>query len=221
MLKRGIARCLGVMVAMGWGVVRDSLGATLCKIVLLGLIYSGLTLFRDVFVIYSAVNVERISLVEEEELLDIALILTPLILIVNLIFYWWIIASLNATTDYLRNMNQTSKLRRHLRLRCIMLTSFTIAAVWLVFSIADASVDILSPDMMWIMEGIMHLNFIFILTGVAILWRPNANAKEYAMQMEVPHLGGDENELELSCVVPSAGDLDDGENLPAEEGQFT
>jgi hypothetical protein len=37
-------------------------------------------------------------------------------------------------------------------------------------------------------------------------------AIDYAMQMEVPSLGGDDNELELSCVVPSAEDMayDDG-----------
>jgi hypothetical protein len=38
------------------------------------------------------------------------------------------------------------------------------------------------------------------------------SAKDYAMQMELPALGGEENELELSCVVPSADDMayDDG-----------
>lgn len=210
------------MVAMGWGVVREGLGFTLFKIVVLGMIYSGLTLFRDFFVIFASVEVETLSLTAEEELMDFALILTPLILIINLTFYWWIISSLNATTEYLKNMNQTSKLRRHMRLRCLIFTSVLIAAAWLVFSIVDVMADILSPDMMWVMEGAMHLNYVFVLTGVAILWRPNSNAKEYAMQMEVPALGGDEeNELELSCVVPSAGDLDDGDEFRESNGTYT
>ena len=35
-LKRGISRCLIVMVSLGWGVVRDDLGAVMNKINLLG-----------------------------------------------------------------------------------------------------------------------------------------------------------------------------------------
>ena len=58
----------------------------------------------------------------------------------------------------------------------------------------------------------MHANYVFVLAAVAILWRPNANASEYAMQMEVPALGDDfdeddgyiPNELELTATVPSA-----------------
>jgi hypothetical protein len=217
-LKRGISRCLGVMVAMGWGVVRDSLGTTLIKIVTLGLLYSGLTLFRDFLVVVAAENVQTLSISTEDELFDFALFLTPMIIIINLIFYFWIISSLNATTEYLKNMNQTMKLQRHLRLRCIILTSIAIAAGWLVFSIVDVFTGILSTDQMWVMEGAMQGNYLFVLTGVAILWRPNSNAKDYAMQLEVPALGGydEENELELSCVVPSAGDMDDG--LPVDDG---
>ena len=210
-LKRGISRCLGVMVAMGWGVVRESLGATLAQIVFLGLLYSGLTLFRDIFVVVAEEKVSTITTSAEEELVDLALLLTPVIILINLIFYFWILRSLNATTEYLQNMNQTSKLLRHSRLRCIFIFSFVVAAGWLVFTIYDVFFDVLTTDQTWILEAVMHVNYLLLLTGVAFLWRPNANAKDYAMQMELPAFGeDDENELELSCVVPSADDIDDG-----------
>ena len=53
-----------------------------------------------------------------------------------------------------------------------------------------------------------------VLAGVAILWRPQENAKEYAYVMELPPMmaGDDEDDdggLELSAAVPSAADLDD------------
>jgi Lung seven transmembrane receptor len=129
-LKRGVSRCLGVMVAMGWGVVRDSLGSALFKIIFLGLLYSGLTLARDFFII-AAEDVQTISMsTKYYELMDFAWILTMLVIFINLIFYFWIISSLNATTEYLRNMNQTNKLKRHLRLRCLILTSLLIVGIW-------------------------------------------------------------------------------------------
>jgi hypothetical protein len=208
------------MVAMGWGVVRDSLGTSLIAIVLLGLIYSGLTLFRDFLIVVASEDVQTLSISTEEDLIDFALLLflTPMIIIINIIFYFWIIYALNATTEYLKSMNQTSKLRRHVRLRCIILTSIAIAACWLVFSIIDGSKGILSTDQMWIMECAMQGNYLFVLTGVAILFRPNSSAKEYAMQLEVPAMGDydEENELDMSCVVPSA--MDDGNDPDHPDG---
>jgi hypothetical protein len=43
---------------------------------------------------------------------------------------------------------------------------------------------------------------------------------DYAMQMEIPSLSCDENELELSCNVPSADDMgyDDGNDPDHQNG---
>jgi hypothetical protein len=118
------------MVAMGWGVVRDSLGPALVKLIMLGFLYSGLTLARDFFIV-AAEDVQTISMsTKYYELMDFAWILTLLVILINLIFYFWIISALNSTTEYLRNMNQTSKLKRHLRLRCLILTSLVIVGIW-------------------------------------------------------------------------------------------
>ena len=64
----------------------------------------------------------------------------------------------------------------------------------------------------------MELNYLFVLTGVAILWRPQENAKEYAFVMQLPSMkagGDDENEdggeFEMG-VVPSAMDDSDDES---------
>jgi len=210
-LKRGSSRCLGVMVAMGWGVVRDTLGTALVKIIFLGLLYTGLVIAQEFFFV-AAEDVQTISSTEKDELLDLALLLLPIIFVVNLIFYFWILSSLNSTAEYLRNMNQTSKLRRHLRLRCLIITSLTVVAAWFILYLVQAFTRILTQDQLWVMDAAMHANYLFVLVGVSILWRPNSNAKDYAMQMELPAAGDDENELELSCVVPSADDMafDDG-----------
>ena len=72
-----------------------------------------------------------------------------------------------------------------------------------------------------VMEGSMHANYVFVLTSVAILWRPNSNAKDYAMQMELPAMGMDSdddddfvgNELELTPNVPSAADGNDPDHV--------
>jgi hypothetical protein len=137
------------MVAMGWGVVRDSLGSALYQITCMGLLYCGVTAVRDTFAVVAVTEVGSVSLSEEDELIDFVLILTPLIILINLIFYVWIIGSLKATTAYLRNMNQASKLKRHLRLRCLIVTSLVIAGGWAVFQVIEMFAAVLTPDQGW------------------------------------------------------------------------
>jgi mannose/fructose/N-acetylgalactosamine-specific phosphotransferase system component IIC len=215
------------MVAMGWGVVRDSLGATMFKIVFLGLLYCGLLTARDALAILAVTDVESISTDAEEELIDVVIVLTPMIIVINVVFYFWIMNSLKATTEYLQNMNQTSKLRRHLRLRCIIMSSLFFAFIWLLLNIANVFTAFLSQERQWILEAAMHANYVFVLVGMAILWRPNSNAKDYALQMELPAMSEDgegEYELELSCVVPSAEDGNDSDHpkgVRVEEGEFS
>jgi hypothetical protein len=123
------------MVAMGWGVIRDSLGAALTKIIFFGVLYCGLTAVRDVFTMVAVAEVKHMSTNHEDELIDIVLILSVAIIAINFTFYCWIMNSMSATTAYLQNMNQTSKLRRHLRLRCIIWVSLAYSVVWLVLNV--------------------------------------------------------------------------------------
>mmetsp|Transcript_362 Transcript_362/g.852 ORF Transcript_362/g.852 Transcript_362/m.852 type:complete len:277 (+) Transcript_362:2-832(+) len=223
-LKRGISRCLMVMVAMGWGVVRDTLGPALYQIILLGLIYTGLSGFRDIFEVVAVTEVHSISTTEEDELIDLVFILTTVIIAINLIFYFWIMNNLKATTVYLESMNQSSKLKRHNMLRMVIMISMVFAAGWLALQAIDFLFDVLTQDQEWILEASVHINYVFVLTCVAVLWRPNPNAKEYAFVMELNMDDTDgENDLELS-TVPTAYDGNDPDHpngLAADDGNFT
>jgi len=61
----------------------------------------------------------------------------------------------------------------------------------------------------------VEANYIFVLGSVAVLWRPQKNAREYAYVMQLPTIktdddqDGEEGEFEMSNVVPSAADMDD------------
>jgi len=226
-------RCLGVMVALGWGVVRDTLGFAFCRIVTLGLLYAGLSLVVEIFEAAARAN-KVFTTSTEEELVDLALVVSFVIFVINIIFYVWIMSSLSNTTEYLKNMNQSSKLRRHLRLRCLVISSLVIitaltvvntlqaVATFLPLVVPDAQLKpFLTIDQEWILKAVGYGNHLFILFGVCILWRPNSDAKDYAMQMQIPSNPDDENDLELSCVVPSADDMDTGEGYKIESAIST
>ena len=64
------------------------------------------------------------------------------------------------------------------------------------------------------MDASMELNYVFVLTAVAVLWRPQENAKEYAYVMQLPSMKVDDDEsdeMEMIGVVSSAADDDDDE----------
>jgi Kef-type K+ transport system membrane component KefB len=136
-LKRGISRCLIVMVSLGWGVVRDDLGAIMNKINFLGGLYIAVSLVRDIMTVVAYTEVQKLSQEEEDELFDIVSVLNLVVACINVIFFLWIIDSLNATMEYLESMSQSSKLLRYLRLRCILLFSILFAVVWSVFAIVN------------------------------------------------------------------------------------
>jgi hypothetical protein len=125
------------MISLGWGVVRDDLGAVMNKITALGGIYIAVSLVRDIMTVVAYTEVQKISQEEEDELFDIVSILTLVIALIDVGFYLWIIDALNGTMEYLENLSQTSKLLRYLRLRFILLISILFAVVWSVFGIVD------------------------------------------------------------------------------------
>ena len=220
-LKRGISRCLIVMVSLGWGVVRDSLGTTMRTIIVLGATYIGVSAACDLMLVFAVEDMQTLSVEQEVKLFDVVKILTFIIAAIDVIFILWILDALNGTMQYLENMSQTRKLMRYLRLRCIFLFSLLFAAVWVVFELVDNYDEdgIVREEHEWVVDAATEVNYLFVLIGVAILWRPNPNAKEYAYVMELPALGGEgETELELTGVVPSAMDDDDEEPTSGKNG---
>ena len=216
-LKCGISRCLVVMVSLGWGVVRDSLGTTLPKIIALGIFYVGTSSVNEFMTVVAVEDMQTLSIEEENQLFDIVELLSFVVFIVDVIFILWILDALNGTMEYLESMNQTRKLMKYLRFRCIFLFAILFAVVWVVFSLVDNYDEdgILEEQHEWIVLAAKELNYLFLLVGVAWLWWPNPTAKEYAYVMELPTIGGEggENELELTDAVPSAMDDEDDNNM--------
>lgn len=215
-LKRGVSRCLLVMVSLGWGVVHDELGSEMRKIHLLGGLYIVISLVDDIMAEVAYSEIQRMSTKKEEELIDIVLVLGLVIVLINLIFYFWIIDSLSSTMEYLESMKQTRKLLRYLRLRMILMFSILFGVMWAVFSIVDTyDQGIAAQESKWVIDSLVEVIYLFVLVAVAWLWRPQENANEYAYVMELPAMSAavddddDDGVIELSAVVPSAADDSD------------
>lgn len=211
--KDGFSRCLLVMVSLGWGVIRDTLGSDLPRIVVLGIVYIACESVLEFTLEFAEEDIQSLSYEAEVDLFDLATIFDFVVAAVNVIFIMWTLDALGATMTYLDNMNQTRKLARYLRLRTILLFAVLFAVVWSVFALVDTYDEdgIVREEHEWIVEAATEVNYLAVLVGVAILWRPNPNAKEYAYVMELSATAGADGgtELELTDVVPSAMDDDD------------
>jgi Lung seven transmembrane receptor len=216
-LKQGISRCLIVMVSLGWGVVRDSLGSTMRIIIILGAIYIALSAVRDLMIIFAIEDMNTLSLNEENNVVNIIRILTLVIAAIDVMFILWILDALNNTVIYLETMNQTRKLDRYNKLRCLFMLSILFSTMWAVFALVDSVNDegLVAEEHAWAIDAATEINYLFVLVGVALLWRPNPSAREYAYVMELSATGGtddDENGIELGGAVPSATDGDDDDD---------
>jgi hypothetical protein len=216
--KRAISRVLVVMLCLGWGVTCDTLGGKFKTLVVLGLVYAGVSAARDVMTIISITENEILSHNEEEEILDVVSILTFVTAFIDVTFYLWIFDALNQTMQYLESMNQTRKLKRYLRLRLFLLLSVLFAILWSVFGIVDSYNSqrmVNEEENGWVLTAVWEVNYFVVLMGLSCLWAPEAGAKEYAYVMELSTLG---NDLEFDTnVVDGSPDDDSAEE---EEMQF-
>ncbi|GKY93988.1 hypothetical protein MPSEU_000365600 [Mayamaea pseudoterrestris] len=216
-MKHGSARALLVMVALGWGVIRDSLGTATKKIISLAVVYVGVVASRGLVILFAVQDMQTLSFQTEVKLFDAATILTFVVAAIDIIFVIWILVALDGTMQYLEGMRQSRKLARYLKLRMIFLFGVLFSTFMAVFSLVDAYNEdgIVREEHEWIVEAAAELKFFVVLSGIAFLWKPNPSAKEYAFAMELPLSGEGDTELEMTDTVPSA--LSDDEDDPANE----
>lgn len=198
------------MVSLGWGVIRDTLGDQMKKIVLLGAFYLVMAFSRDVAEIVFVEEFHVISDAQEDEIYDVFTLFTLITAGIDVMCYMWILDALNGTMQYLENMNQSMKLRRYLRLRLVLLLSILFGLFWTLMVFFDSIMDtaILAENQDWVISAAWSVNYFFILTSIAYLWRPNPNAKQFAYVMELPSVGGD---LDFDTDVGTIGLDDEGD----------
>jgi hypothetical protein len=199
--KHALARCLVLMVSLGWGVTTDRLRKlTMCCIVILAAVYAAVGATADIYLIVSIEKMKTISLNEEIEMLDRILELEYALYLISIAFVLWTIFALIWTMLQLRNTSQTRKLRRYWGLTGVLLLSY-------VASVAVMYIDNANPGDSGVERFVgaaAEAIFLFMLIGVSCLWRPSESAREYAyaMQLSSNEVGSD---LELSAV-PSVAD---------------
>lgn len=171
-----------LIVCMGYGVVKPSLGRTMVYVRILAITH---------FVFAVIYAVASLSITPDSAGPLVLLIVLPLAGTLTA-FYVWTLNSLNATMKDLVDRKQKVKAMMYKKLWwCILGSIMVIFGFFFINSIVFAGRSEASfvPDhwktRWFVLDGWLNLVYLFDIGFVAYLWRPTANNRRFAMSDEV------------------------------------
>ena len=166
--KKSLIRMLMIIVSLGYGTVKPSLGGQMNKVIAVGSIYGVFSFLDGITRAYSLTddtsdNTEYFTII-------------PLVIIDSIIFYW-IITAIKDTRHVLKLRRNTTKLSFYNHLIYTIAFSIVVGIIFMLWSIIylKASVCLQNWKELWLDDAFWHILFTFILVVIMILWRPSTN----------------------------------------------
>jgi magnesium-transporting ATPase (P-type) len=171
-----------LIVCMGYGVVKPSLGRTMVYVRILAIAH---------FIFAMVYSIASLSITPEGAGPMVLLIVLPLAGTLTA-FYVWTLNSLNATMKDLIDRKQKTKALMYKKLWwCILGSIVVIFGFFFInsFAFAGRSEASFVPEhwktRWFVLDGWLNLVYLFDIAFVAYLWRPTANNRRFAMSDEV------------------------------------
>ncbi|CAK9323421.1 unnamed protein product [Citrullus colocynthis] len=194
-VKKTLSRLLLLVVSMGYGVVRPTLGAITSKVLFLGFVYfiasESLELVEHLSNINDFYGKARIFLVLPVAFLDSCFII-------------WIFSSLSRTLEKLQIRRNMAKLELYRKFTNSLVVSVLLSITWIGFELYFNATEPLSElwKIAWIIPAFWTFLSFCLLAVICLLWAPSSNPTRYAYSEET----GEELEEEGICLT-SGGDM--------------
>lgn len=166
--KKSLARMLLIVVSLGYGTVKPSLGAQMNKVIAIGAMYGVFSFLDGMTRAYSVTddtsdNAQYFTMI-------------PLVIIDTIILYW-IITSIKDTRHVLRLRRNTTKLSFYNHLIYAITFAIVVGIIFMLWSIIymNSSPCIQNWRELWLNDAFWHILFTFLLIVIIILWRPSTN----------------------------------------------
>ena len=178
------------LVALGYGVVKPSLGEELTRVLQLG---GGYLVLSLVYTIITALP-SSLKVVKASEF-DLLSMVVFLLAAVDTCFYVWIISSINNLLTSLAARKQATKYLLYRNFRAVLFVSLFFALVWALYgsvvAISDGhGVDSTWADR-WTVDALYELTYFAVFCCIAYMWAPSKNAQRYAYSVELSQLEDD------------------------------
>ncbi|KAK8301388.1 hypothetical protein V6Z12_D04G018200 [Gossypium hirsutum] len=192
-VKKTVSRLLLLVVSMGYGVVRPTLGGVIFKVLLLGLTYfvfsEALGLVENLGNIDDLTGKARLFLVLPVSLLDACFII-------------WIFSALSQTLEKLQIRRSMAKFALYRKFTNSLAISVLLSIAWVGYELYFNAADPLSElwQRAWIIPAFWNLLAFVLLVVICSLWAPSNNPTRYAYSEET----GDELEEEGISLTSSS-----------------
>ncbi|KAL0415027.1 UNVERIFIED_CONTAM: Transmembrane protein 87A [Sesamum latifolium] len=195
-VKRTVSRLIILIVSMGYGVVRPTLGGLTSKVLLLG----G-TFFVASEVLELIENVGAVSDLSGKTRLFFVL---P-VAILDAFFILWIFTSLSSTLNKLQARRMTAKLDIYRKFTNALAVAVILAVGWICYELYFKSHDVYNEQWQnaWIIPAFWQVLSFLLLCIICALWAPSQNSTRYAYSSEDADEEFDRDET-LQLIRPSA-----------------
>ncbi|KAJ6805065.1 transmembrane protein 87A [Iris pallida] len=193
-IRRTVARVVILIVSMGYGVVRPTLGGLTSKVIMLG----G-TFFLASEVLELVENVGTVSDLSGKARLFLVL---P-VAILDAFFILWIFASLSRTLDKLQARRMTAKLDIYRKFTNALAVAVVVSVGWIAYELYFKSSDIYNErwQSAWMIPAFWQVLSFSLLCVICVLWAPSQNSMRYAYSDDGTE-EFDRDETTLSLIKP-------------------
>uniref|UniRef100_A0A0E0GM10 GOST seven transmembrane domain-containing protein n=1 Tax=Oryza nivara TaxID=4536 RepID=A0A0E0GM10_ORYNI len=199
-VKKTISRLLLLVVSMGYGVVRPTLGGVTSKVGALGVVYfiasEGLELVENLGNINDFSGKTRLFLVLPVAILDATFII-------------WIFSSLSRTLEKLQLRRSMAKLELYRKFTNSLALSVLISIAWIGYELYFNATDPLSElwRRAWIIPAFWNVLSYVLLAIICILWSPSRNPTGFAYSEDTADEADEEGLSLVGSAVKGTGDI--------------
>ncbi|PNY06430.1 transmembrane protein 87A-like [Trifolium pratense] len=195
-VKRTVARLIILIVSMGYGVVRPTLGGLTSKVVLLGGTFfvasEVLELVEHVGAVSDLSGKAKLFLVLPAAVLDVFFIL-------------WIFTSLSATLNKLQTRRMMIKLDMYRKFTNALAVAVVVSVGWICYELYFKSNDIYNEQWQnaWIIPAFWQVLSYSLLCVICVVWAPSQNSTRYAYRDDGSE-EFDRDDTTLTLIKPSS-----------------
>ncbi|CAN6584448.1 unnamed protein product [Malus baccata var. baccata] len=198
-VRKTVSRLLILIVSMGYGVVRPTLGGLTSKVLLLGITFFLATELLNITEYVGTINDvsgrARLFLVLPDAFLDAFLIL-------------WIFTSLSKTLEQLQAKRSSVKLDMYRKFSNALAVTVIASVAWIVYEVYFKATDPFNEKWQsaWVITAFWDILAFALLCVICYLWAPSQSSQRYAYSDEV---GEESDDEESHCLTRAklAGDI--------------
>ncbi|CAK9000302.1 Transmembrane protein 87B [Durusdinium trenchii] len=195
-LKKTLSRVLVLAVAMGYGVVKPTLGEAMNKIAVLG----------GAYFVFSCIQITVGNLNHSHSVTLGSYVLVLPVVSLDLVFLAWTFSSLGVIIDSLGVRRQETKMQLYIKFRKMLIACIGSGVLWSVFFTGALATGWTAAhwESFYILEVFWDVLYFVMLIAMLYLWSPNSNSQRFAYD-RVKTWDQDDEEYadELEDVEPS------------------